>query len=182
MLERGEGLWRRIVRESEDNMKKTYVVAIVVLVIAGLFGTFIGANTNIPLYVSDPGYRFAVALENEYPFADIWEFRSDGEFIYVSVLWLETPSKEVIREFADVVEEFIVDYRTDERRVIFKDIIVSRPGVPGGYAPTYTIVQILSCEADLFGLGKPIPCQIWPWPLQTKPERYPWAGPTSIWK
>jgi len=155
-------------------MKKTYVVAIVVLVIAGLFGTFIGANTNIPLWVNDPGYRTAVALEREYPFIDVWEFESDGEFIYISVLWLESPPREIILEFGAVIEEFIAVYRTTERRVIFKDIAWD--------GTRYWIVQMLSCEADLFGSGEPIPCQIVPWSIITNPADYPWVGQSSIWK
>lgn len=162
-------------------MKKKLVVAIVVLVIAGLLGSFVGLMTTIPLQIRDPGYRMAIALEQEYPFLDVWEIRSEGEFIFVSILWLNTPPRETIREVADTVNEFIVEYRTDEKRVIFRDIIQVKE-MYGGHPPTYMVVSMLSCEAKDFGKGEPVHCQIWPWPLQTKPEAYPWVGPSSIWK
>ena len=148
-------------------MKKKLLVALVIFLVAGLIGTFISQNTDIPLLIKDPGYRMAVALEREYPFLDVWEIRSDGEFIYVSILWLETPPKETMREVADTVNKFVAEYRTDERRVVFRDII--RDG------KDYWVIM-LSCAAEGFGKDEPIYCQIWPWPLQIKPEHHPWVG------
>ena len=147
---------------------KKILFATLVIVLAGLAGTFIAQNTDIPLWLTDRGYRAAVALEKQYPFIDVWEFSSDGEFIYVVVKWDFAPPERMFIEVRESIDAYVAAFKTTERRVVFYDIMK----IDGNYLA----VSMLSCLADNFGTDGPIVCDRWPWPVRVRPEAFPWVG------
>jgi len=149
-------------------MKTKLTISIAVLVLAGLLGTFVSQNTDIPLWMSDSGYRIAKALEKEYPFLDVWDFSSDGDFIYIAIEWYGIPDSETLGMIADVLEVYIAGYKTTEKRVVLYDI-VKRDTI-------YRTFSLLSCLTENFGTDGPIYCDVWPWAVRIKPEGFPWVG------
>jgi len=94
-------------------MKKTYVVAIAILVIAGLLGSFVGQMTTIPTYVRDPLYRAQVATELAHPGFDILGIREYNGVIEIYLAPHAIPNAQV-RAFFGTLFEYLAPLIPDE--------------------------------------------------------------------
>lgn len=161
-------------------MKKKLGIAIVILVIAGLLGSFVGQMTNVPVYVHDPMYRAMVGVERANPGFDILAMREHKNVIEVYLY----PHK---AELA-VVDAFFDDLFLFVDELIDENIIEVRIFICREYNGRFYMSQLW--RANSFADGLTIKAFSFDFQYQTIASMFPLAlpvhpyyeGPPSIWK
>ena len=119
---------------------KKYIVAVLVLVLAGLVGTFFGQMTNVPVYVSDPLYRGMVQLERDHPEFDILSIREYEDGALEVFLASGRTSNEAVEPFFDALFAWAEDTMMTGEYSAFRLVICGK--VQGPYGSWWRVGQL----------------------------------------
>ena len=133
-------------------MNKKLVVAVLVLVLAGLVGTFFGQMTNVPVYVSDPLYRGMVQLERDHPEFDILGIREFGHGLEV-FLAVGRTSNEAVEPFFDALFAWAEETVMERDNVEFRLVLCSKaPGPYGLFWRAGTLYRQSRADIEKYGI------------------------------